>query len=166
MGDNDNLQWHFDGEITNLLLLDRPLEEIELLFLAESGGDIAALNALYANSPSVDDNESETGDQEQDEPSDDTGPDDEAPTGETGDTGVQPVEEEESGFAAIFSKILNIFLSIFGLGRKGNDNAASLDDQLAEVETLLNDLVPMAPSVQDDEMTLEDEEEDPVMEML
>ena len=166
MGENDNLQWHFDGEVTNLLLLDRPLEEIELLFLAESGGDIAALDALYANSASGDDVENETGDQEQDEPSDDAGPDDEAPTEETGDNGPPPVEEEESGFAAIFSKILNIFLSIFGLGRKGNDDTASLDDQLAEVETLLNDLIPVTPSVQDDDMTLEDEEEESVMELL
>ncbi len=37
-GEDDNLQWEFDGDIGNLLLLDRPLEEIEILFLAEGGG--------------------------------------------------------------------------------------------------------------------------------
>ena len=45
--ENDNLEWHFDGTIDNLLLLDRPLEEIEILFLAEGNGDIDALNGVY-----------------------------------------------------------------------------------------------------------------------
>ncbi len=32
--DDDNPQWHFDGQIGNVALLDRPLEEVEVLFLA------------------------------------------------------------------------------------------------------------------------------------
>ena len=50
-GDDDNLQWHFDGEIENLLLLDRPIDEVEAVFLSESGGDIDALNPLYGLPP-------------------------------------------------------------------------------------------------------------------
>ena len=46
-GDDDNLQWHFDGEIGNLVMLDRPLEEIEVLFLSENDGDVSALDSLY-----------------------------------------------------------------------------------------------------------------------
>ncbi|MGI9390912.1 MAG: LamG-like jellyroll fold domain-containing protein, partial [Boseongicola sp.] len=49
--DDDNLQWHFDGEIENLLLLDRPLEEIEILFLSENGNDLDALNPIYGLEP-------------------------------------------------------------------------------------------------------------------
>ncbi|MEM6538889.1 MAG: LamG-like jellyroll fold domain-containing protein [Pseudomonadota bacterium] len=49
--DNDNLQWHFDGEISDLLMLDRPLEDIEVLFLSENGGDITALDSLYDDDP-------------------------------------------------------------------------------------------------------------------
>jgi hypothetical protein len=46
-GEDDNLQWHFDGEIGNLLLLDRPIEDVEAVFLSEAGGDIGGLDALY-----------------------------------------------------------------------------------------------------------------------
>ena len=46
-GEDDNLQWHFDGEIENLVLLDRPIDELEAVFLSDAGGDVAALDALY-----------------------------------------------------------------------------------------------------------------------
>lgn len=49
--DDDNLQWHFDGTIENLMLLDRPLEEIEVLFLSEGDGSVDTLNALYGLDP-------------------------------------------------------------------------------------------------------------------
>ena len=47
VGEDDNLQWHFDGEVENLMLLDRPLEEIEILFLSEANGDLDTMNAIY-----------------------------------------------------------------------------------------------------------------------
>ena len=46
-GDNDNLQWEFDGDISDVLLLDRPINEIEATFLAAADGDLTGLNALY-----------------------------------------------------------------------------------------------------------------------
>ncbi|MGI9393236.1 MAG: LamG-like jellyroll fold domain-containing protein, partial [Boseongicola sp.] len=49
--EDDNLQWHFDGEIENLLLLDRPLEEVEITFLANNGNDLDALNPIYGLDP-------------------------------------------------------------------------------------------------------------------
>jgi Ca2+-binding RTX toxin-like protein len=50
-GDNDNLQWEFEGEIENLTLFDRPLEDVEVIFLSENGSDPAALAPLYADAP-------------------------------------------------------------------------------------------------------------------
>ncbi|MEM6594229.1 MAG: LamG-like jellyroll fold domain-containing protein [Pseudomonadota bacterium] len=46
-GEDDNLEWEFDGEISNLVLLDRPIEDVEAVFLAQGGGDVDALNVLY-----------------------------------------------------------------------------------------------------------------------
>ncbi|MEL6217853.1 MAG: LamG-like jellyroll fold domain-containing protein, partial [Pseudomonadota bacterium] len=39
-GENDNLQWFFDGRIGEVAMLDRALEPLEALLLAEAGGDI------------------------------------------------------------------------------------------------------------------------------
>ena len=49
--DDENLTWHFDGEIENVLLLDRPISDTEAVFLSESGGDFDALNVLYGLDP-------------------------------------------------------------------------------------------------------------------
>ncbi|MBT8457097.1 MAG: hypothetical protein KJO15_13440, partial [Alphaproteobacteria bacterium] len=57
--ENDNLQWEFEGEIGNLLLLDRPLEDIEVTFLSEGGGEYGALTALYGAAPADDTEEEE-----------------------------------------------------------------------------------------------------------
>ncbi|MEM7723197.1 MAG: LamG-like jellyroll fold domain-containing protein [Pseudomonadota bacterium] len=64
-GDDDNLQWHFDGTIDNLLLLDRPLEEIEVLFLSEGDGSMGALNALYGLDTESSDNTPEAPESEE-----------------------------------------------------------------------------------------------------
>jgi len=48
-GEDDNLEWEFDGEIENVLLLDRPIEDVEAVFLSEAGGDIDALDVLYGD---------------------------------------------------------------------------------------------------------------------
>ncbi|MEL6954687.1 MAG: LamG-like jellyroll fold domain-containing protein, partial [Pseudomonadota bacterium] len=50
-GEDDNLEWHFDGEIENVLLLDRPISDLEAVFLADAGGDIDALGPLYGDLP-------------------------------------------------------------------------------------------------------------------
>ena len=64
-------------------------------------------------------------------------------------TGLGSAEEEtvavesESGIAALFTSILNMLLSIFGIG--GDDEPAPQPEQIAEqlsdVETLLSDLL-------------------------
>ena len=45
--EDDRIDWHFDGAISNVLLLDRPLEEIEITLLSAAGGDIDGLAGLY-----------------------------------------------------------------------------------------------------------------------
>ena len=106
-GEDDNLQWEFDGDIGNLLLLDRPLEEIEILFLAEGGGDVDALDTLYNDAPADDgadeddgagdegnDDSTDTGDQNED---DGTGNDDGGDTDENdgaGDDGNAGQEDD------------------------------------------------------------------------
>ena len=45
-GDNDNLNSHFTGEIGDLVVLDRALEPLEVMVLADGGGDPAALADL------------------------------------------------------------------------------------------------------------------------
>jgi len=88
-GEDDNLQWHFDGEIGNLVMLDRPLEDIEVLFLAESDGDVSALDTLYSDAPApVDDDDTPEA------PSDDEAPEDDAPTDETPSDDDAPGETE------------------------------------------------------------------------
>ncbi|MEM9426344.1 MAG: LamG-like jellyroll fold domain-containing protein [Pseudomonadota bacterium] len=80
-GDDDNLQWHFDGEIRDLVMLDRPLEDIEALFLAEAGGDVSALDSLYGEA-APDDGADDTPPADDDTPpaDDDTPPaDDDTP---------------------------------------------------------------------------------------
>ncbi|MEM9432361.1 MAG: LamG-like jellyroll fold domain-containing protein [Pseudomonadota bacterium] len=52
--EDDNLEWEFDGEIGNVLLLDRPIEDVEAVFLAVAGGDFDALDVLYGNVPETD----------------------------------------------------------------------------------------------------------------
>ncbi|NND20632.1 MAG: hypothetical protein HKO14_00965, partial [Silicimonas sp.] len=158
-GEDDNLEWPFDGEISNLMLLDRPLEEIELLFLAESGGDLNALSGLYTKSATI----------IEDEPAD---------TGDTGDTGgsddtndpaaQSSAPEESSGVMAVFKKFLNAILSIFGLG--GDDEAPTpppMAASNARVEMLLTDILPAIDSPASEQDSPEDaEEETPVLELL
>ena len=46
-GDNDNLTKHFDGEVGDVVVMDRALEPVEAIFLAAAGGDPDAMAALY-----------------------------------------------------------------------------------------------------------------------
>ena len=198
MGDQDNLQWHFDGQISNFLLLDRPLEEIELLFLAEAGGDIDALESLYSTSAGVNDSqdgesgetetpgtgETETpgiggtetpgtddtdgtGDADGSDGMDGTDGTEEPATDDDGET-ASPSAGDDDGFAGIFSKIINILLSIFGLGSNGGSVSTEvIEDKLTEVETLLNDLIPATePEADQVDMTQDVEDEQPELEML
>ncbi|NNF91093.1 MAG: hypothetical protein HKM96_06895 [Boseongicola sp.] len=140
-------------------MLDRPLEEIELLFLAESGGDLNALSGLYTKSATI----------IEDEPAD---------TGDTGDTGgsddtndpapQSSAPEESSGVMAVFKKFLNAILSIFGLG--GDDEAPTpppMAASNARVEMLLTDILPAIDSPASEQDSPEDAEEDtPVLELL
>ena len=150
-GDNDNLDWKFDGEISNLLLLDRPLEEIEILFLAESGGDIEALSGLYDRS---------------EEAVDDSAPEEEdAPMDEDENQPVRDEGAEPSG--GILGKILNIIISLFGMSSSGSVNTQVFEERLTEIQNLLNDMLPtVEPGPADQDLAgLEDEEED-ILEML
>ncbi|MDJ1015811.1 MAG: hypothetical protein QNJ35_04790 [Paracoccaceae bacterium] len=186
-GDDDNLQWHFDGEIENLLLLDRPITDVEAVFLSETGGDIRGLGALYGDPSSVPP-PAETA-LEAPEGSD---PADESPMSETPPEPVgevelpsppeaseepapeqpapPPPEPEEAPEAEasepdnIFAKLIEIILSIFGLG--GSDDAPAseetVNERLDAIDTLLSDIIPQtAPG----ESEPEDEEEVEEMEI-
>ncbi|NNE78819.1 MAG: hypothetical protein HKN18_00970 [Silicimonas sp.] len=177
--DDDNLEWHFDGEIENVLMLDRPLEEIELLFLAENDGDFDALNGLYGlpTDPVEEEEEEETSEEEETEEEGEEGSEETEEQEETEEEEEQeeeteeeeeeeseeeeqeeeeteeeeeeseeetPAEEEDSGIGAIFSKIIEAILSIFGIG--GDEDAPAptqeeIAEQLEEVDTLLSDLL-------------------------
>lgn len=189
-GDDDNLQWHFDGEIGNLVMLDRPLDEVEALFLSENGGDITALNSLYSaagtptneeenpgedgtpidDTPTTGETPNEGQDPEVEEPTEDPG---EEPGAET------PVEVEEEapapsggdsgGIGAIFARIFEIFTSIFsflgGSGSNNNYTADNAQDDLDEVDSLLSQIIPMTPVEEDAAGDSMDEEEEVEMMM-
>ncbi|MEK6217034.1 MAG: hypothetical protein N2B03_07440, partial [Boseongicola sp.] len=162
MDEDDNLQWHFDGEIENLLLLDRPLEEIEILFLSENGNDLDALNPIYGlpAEESEDTGGEETGKEE-------TGGEEE--TGSEGETGAEEEQEEEppadtggaGGIGAFLDALFSIIFSIFGGG--GNDAPPpapeDVEEKIDELATLLSDLLPPRGSMDDDEPSAVEEEE-------
>ena len=88
--DDETLTWHFDGEIENVLLLDRPITDAEAVFLSESGGDLDALNVLYGLDPvEVEDPQPMPAEEEptEEEPAEEQ-PTEEEPTEE------EPTEEE------------------------------------------------------------------------
>ncbi|QMU58647.1 MAG: hypothetical protein GKR98_10860 [Boseongicola sp.] len=134
--ENDNLNWHFDGSIDNVLLLDRPLSEIELLFLTEAGGDPGALDVLHGRPV-----EEEPEDGEEDVPED-----------PRGDPPNEPVAGESGGVGSIFSKIMDILLSIFGLGGGSSDALPPIPTgPEEEIEILLTELVPSTGDTDADE---------------
>jgi Ca2+-binding RTX toxin-like protein len=146
-GEDDNLQWPFDGEIGELLLLDRPLEELEILFLAENGGDMSALDALaYGAEAPVEDAV------DLEEPVDD------APEEE------DPVIDGPSGIGAVIARLVDILMSLFSfLGGGGSNDApfVAVEEELEEIEVLITDLIP-ATEPEDDTTPMEEDE----MEML
>jgi Ca2+-binding RTX toxin-like protein len=193
-GDDDNLQWHFDGEIGDLVMLDRPLEEIEVLFLAENGGDVNALNSLYGDptptgdpveeDPAEDETpvdqeppaENETPveeeppveEQPEEDPGEDPGEDPATDEAEEDETPVASDDDDESGIGGIFARIFDIFISIFsflgGGSSDSNYNAEDVQGDLDEVEELLSQLVPMTEMDEDAEGVPMEEEEE--MEMM
>lgn len=176
MDENDNLEWHFDGTISNVLLLDRPLEEIEIVFLSEHDGDLNALSPLYDTADEVteeDPVEDETDGSTEEEPTDDTGNDDDTENevadddpAEEPDEPAEEEEEEDSGIAAIFNKIISAILSIFGLGKSDNPGPAKekVVEKLKEVEDLLADL--MIDNGDNDGQTLNEQEEEDEPELV
>ncbi|NNE89719.1 MAG: hypothetical protein HKN27_16755, partial [Silicimonas sp.] len=168
--EDDRIDWHFDGSIENLVLLDRPLEEIEITFLSEAGGDIDGLAGLYnveggdgivpeetndggdtgdddsvAESDGAGDDETPSSEEEstnEEEGAGDTGSGsqggDEGEEGSTTDDGGEPDdgtnteasdndvdetsgeemadEEDDSGLGALFQKLFEVLMSIFGGG--------------------------------------------------
>ncbi len=144
MDNDDTLDWHFDGTISNVMLLDRPLEEIELLFLSEHDGDLDALAPLYAKSGEINDGD----------PSD-NGSDD------TSDDGPAPSGRGDSGIGAIFSKIINAILSIFGLGKSDGSGPTPSQavEQLDGLEELLSNLMIAGDDLSEPTSDLQEDEE-------
>ena len=186
--ENDNIEWHFDGTIENLAMLDRPLEEIEILFLAENNGNVDSLGALYGDPVEIPADEEPQDEQPQDGGQQDDGEPQDGDTNETGGDGDQEEpqedgveepdetqneadeEEEESGVGAVFTKILNIFLSLFGMGDDDEDDVSpptsgEIERSLAEVEDLLDGLFTDPNEDTSTGTDVEEEEEEMVMMM-
>ncbi|SMX24119.1 LamG-like jellyroll fold domain-containing protein [Boseongicola aestuarii] len=153
MGDNDNLDWEFAGEIGNVLLLDRALEEVEITFLAENGGNLSALDPVYAKAA---DTERDDENEEDDAPVDE---EEEAPE----ETPVAAPADD--GVGAILSKLFDILLSIFGLGGSGSRPSESYTEELEEIEILLTDFLPPRGLMEDD-VPQDDDDVDPETDLL
>ncbi|MCG6882135.1 MAG: hypothetical protein LJE62_00090 [Silicimonas sp.] len=183
MGENDNLEWHFDGEIGEVALLDRSLEEIEVLFLAENSGDVTALSSLYGKTTSpgedgeedpFEDGTSPGGDDpanDDDTPSEDTPPDNDMPDDNDDSPAPSAGGGGGGGIGSIFSAIFNIFASIFSfLGGGGDDddprsnyNRKDMENDLGRVQNMLEDLIPLAGMDEDAPGEDADEEDMPLM---
>jgi hypothetical protein len=46
-GVGSGMRWHFSGVMENVMLLDRSITDVEAVFLAQAGGDITGIDALY-----------------------------------------------------------------------------------------------------------------------
>lgn len=145
-GDDDNLQWRFDGTIENVMMLDRAIEDIEVLFLSEADGDMAALDGVYERAAAVPD--------EVDEP-------DPAPGGVGGG--------RSSGIGAFFASILDFLTSIFSFLGSGDDSEPPVttvsngpsESSIVEIEEMIADL--MRPMTEDtSEAPVQDEDEEMV----
>ncbi|MEP2261253.1 MAG: LamG-like jellyroll fold domain-containing protein [Paracoccaceae bacterium] len=115
--EDDRVEWEFDGTIDNVLLLDRPLEEVEITFLSEADGDIDGLAGLYdvegGDGTVPDENEEEQDDGQEDDPN--TGAEDDEPD-ET-DGNADDGEDTENGD-----------------GDDGSDDGEDGDDEAEEVD--------------------------------
>src|SRR6056297_3382367 len=98
-GEDDNLQWHYNGDIGNILMFDRPLEDIEAVFLAEGEGELESLFPLYEGyaAPETEEEEEEASVEEEDSIEDEETVEEEEPDqqGETGETEEEPAEAED-----------------------------------------------------------------------
>ena len=94
VGEDDNIEWHFDGTIENFVMLDRPLEEIELLFLSENNGNVDSLGALYGNPVEIEEEEGTTDDTSDNDDSDETSNDEQDDT--TNETADDDEQDETS----------------------------------------------------------------------
>ncbi|NNL18248.1 MAG: hypothetical protein HKP37_05855, partial [Boseongicola sp.] len=69
-------------------------------------------------------------------------------------------EPEDSGIGAVLSKILDILLSIFGLGGSEPEPEVNYEEQLEEIEILLTDLLPPRGMMEDDSPEQEEQPEE------
>jgi len=166
-GEDDNLQWHFSGELGNVAMFDRPLEDIEAVFLAEGGGDPNALAPLYAEYVAP-----ETSEADEEAPVEEEATEDDGEAGETEEQAAEPEEEEEqpaaeeaevteeeeeegeeqpvfaeeedAGEEGVFAVIAQLFMMIFTLFGLlgGGSRSEEVDEALDEAEDLLSGIVP------------------------
>ncbi len=165
MGEDDNLDWEFQGEIGNVVLLDRALEEIELTFLAEADGDVSALDVLYADADVEEDEDIDDEiDEENDETDDETDDEIDDEIDEEDDDDMPEIPVEDESVSTILSKIFDILLSIFGLGSSAPAPSEGYEEELKEIEVLLTDLLPPRGMMEDDEPEEEEELEEDLLE--
>ncbi len=94
-GDNDNLQHHFSGDIENVLMFDRPLEDLEAVFLAEGDGEVEALFPLYEGYEAPEEEEIEEEEAEEEEVEEEEAEEEEVEEEEVEEEEAEEEEAEE-----------------------------------------------------------------------
>lgn len=189
-GEDDNFKWPFTGEISNLIILDRPIEPAEAVFLADTGGSINGLIALHEELAEMAEEEEseeedpveeeETGEEEpveEEEAEEEEGEEEEteeeeeeAPAEEE-ETEEEEEEEEESeaeeadddepsGLAAIFSQIFNLFMALFSFLGGGRNRDDDEPEEDPETSVMEVSLSDIVPTTGDLDEDLPDSEMD------
>jgi len=187
-GDDDNLQWHFDGEISNVLMLDRPIGELEALFLSEAGGDIEGLNPLYgietvadedpddaddpvvpdpedveADAPEGDEEPGDDGNVEADNGGETTEEDEPAPTADQDveeDAGEEDASEEDDGSEIDEPSVEDADAASDDDAETGNDTEATNNPEETEDETPSDDVTDNEDETSDEGSGVTDEADD------
>ncbi|MEL7344392.1 MAG: LamG-like jellyroll fold domain-containing protein, partial [Pseudomonadota bacterium] len=184
-GEDDNFAKPFTGDISNLVILDRPIEPVEAIFLADTGGSIDGLIGLHEELAEMADEIEEEDDpvqeeeaaeeeapveEEEEAPEEEENPvqedepiEDEAPAPE--ETPVQeeePVEEDEEeessgGIGAIIAGIMELFMSLFSfLGGNKDDDDETNPDVEAALDEIETVLTDLIPTTGEMDETIPD----------
>jgi len=190
-GENDNEQWHFSGNVEDILIFDRSFEDIEALFLAEGNGDVEAILPLYEDYESgeteeetveeetaeeetpeeeTEQEETEEEETEQEETAEEEVPEEEIEEEEEPTEVEEPVEEdpaeeeyEEEEVMGIIARLFQMIFTLFGL-LGGGGSSEEADETLDEAEDLLANIVPSTGEMDETmPMAMDDEDEDEMM---
>ncbi|MEL7104882.1 MAG: LamG-like jellyroll fold domain-containing protein [Pseudomonadota bacterium] len=162
-GEEDNLQWHFSGDIENVLMFDRPLEDIEAVFLSEGEGELDSLFPLYEGYEAPEEEEAEEEEVEEEEVEEEEAEEEEAEEEEVEEEEVEE-EEVEEGFMTAISQLFMMIFTLFGLLGGGNADDDDVEEVIEDAQDLLTDLIPSTGEVDETMPAMTEEEEEDMME--